>query len=56
LACEETGRTSFEIGMRGYEEASGELAVQTATRHVWVEGDASADLPDWLRAALSDAP
>jgi hypothetical protein len=41
--------------MRGYEEASGGLAVQTATRHVWVEGGDSAELPDWLRAALSGA-
>ncbi len=52
LACEETGRTSFEIGMRGYEAASGELAVQTATRHVWVEGGVATPIPDWLLTAL----
>ena len=55
LACEEIGTTSFEIAMRGYEDASGELAVQTATRHVWVQDGVSAELPDWLRAALSGA-
>jgi acyl-CoA thioesterase FadM len=52
LACEDAGRTSFEIGMLGYHEASGELAVQTATRHVWVENGVAAPMPDWLRAAL----
>ena len=55
LTCEDTGRTSFEIGVRGCEEASGELAVQTATRHVWVEGGASTELPEWLRSALTHA-
>jgi acyl-CoA thioesterase FadM len=53
LACEETGGESFEVGMRGYDESSGELAVQTATRHVWVEDGASAPLPDWLRERLT---
>jgi acyl-CoA thioesterase FadM len=52
LACEDVGRTSFEVGLRGYAEADGELAVQTATRHVWVEDGAATPIPDWLRAAL----
>jgi acyl-CoA thioesterase FadM len=56
LSAEDVGRTSFEVSMRGYAEVSGELAVQTWTRHVWVErGDAEptpTPLPDWLRAAL----
>jgi acyl-CoA thioesterase FadM len=52
LSCEEIGRTSFEVSMRGYAEASGELAVQTWTRHVWVSRDAATPLPDWLRSAL----
>jgi acyl-CoA thioesterase FadM len=54
LTCEEIGRTSFEIGMRGFKEAGGALAVETRTRHVWVENGASAPLPDWLRSALTD--
>jgi acyl-CoA thioesterase FadM len=53
LSCDEVGRTSFEIALRGYEDASGELAVQTATRHVWVEGGAATPVPHWLRSALT---
>ena len=56
LACEQIGTSSFEIAMRGYAEASGEIAVLTGTRHVWVQDGAAAELPDWLRAALSGAP
>jgi acyl-CoA thioesterase FadM len=52
LWSEEVGRSSFGIALRGYEDASGELAVETATRHVWVENGAAAPIPDWLRTAL----
>jgi acyl-CoA thioesterase FadM len=53
LWCDELGRSSFGVVLRGYEEASGELAVETATRHVWVEDGAATPMPDWLRSALT---